>query len=137
MQLRLLENTDAPLQNLLHTLKYATATNPDAVIRCAACLQIVTSNRERFEISGASEHLYTNPHGFRFHIICYREAPGCLTAGEPTCLHTWFPGYDWCYALCGNCRIHLGWHYSMDDGGCFYGLIKDRLTETPPSRVDN
>ena len=137
MRLRLLENTDAPLQNLLHQLKYATATDPDAAIRCAACLQTVTSNRERCEILGASEHLYTNPHGFRFHIICYREAPGCLNTGEPTRQHTWFQGYDWCYALCGNCHTHLGWHYTADESGRFYGLIKDRLIESPSSRVGN
>lgn len=135
--MRLLENTDtSPMHALLHKLKYAHAADPDAPVCCAVCLQPITSNRNRIEIQGASEHVYTNPHGFSFHIICYREAAGCLRVGEPTLLHTWFTGYDWCYALCGSCRAHLGWHYA---GGSdqFYGLIRDRLVETPASRIDN
>ncbi|HEX5057593.1 MAG TPA: cereblon family protein [Gammaproteobacteria bacterium] len=137
IRLRLLEKTGSPLQNLLHKLKYAAMTDPDAAIRCAACLQTITSHRERFEIGGASEHFHTNPQGLRFHIICYREARGCRNMGEPTGLHTWFPGYDWCYALCGNCHAHLGWYYSAANGGGFYGLIKDRLLENPAPRAGN
>jgi hypothetical protein len=134
--LRLLENTDQPLQSLLHRLKHAQAADPDAVVCCAACLRTITSNRERIEIQGGSEHICTNPQGFRFHIVCYREAGGCRREGEATAMHTWFSGYDWCYALCGGCHAQLGWHYSGQSGH-FYGLIKDRLVETPASRIDN
>lgn len=135
--MRLLENTDSsPLQDLLHRLKYAETADPDALVRCAACLRTVTSNRERIEVQGASEHIYTNPQGFRFHIVCFREAVGCLSLGEPTAMHTWFAGYDWCYALCAGCRAHLGWHYT-GGGDHFFGLIKDRLIESPASRLDN
>lgn len=129
MLIRLLEKNDpSPLRSLLHSLKHEEIADPDAMVCCAACLQAVTSNRFRIEIHGASEHIYTNPHGFRFQIVCYREAAGCICEGTPTSMHTWFPGYDWCYALCGNCRLHLGWQYNAPGGG-FYGLIKDRLVE--------
>jgi hypothetical protein len=70
----------------------------------------------------------------RFHIICYREAAGCAREGTPTSLHTWFAGYDWCYALCGNCDNHLGWHYNASGRDQFYGLIKDRLVESPAAQ---
>jgi hypothetical protein len=133
--MRLLENTDSsPLKGLLHKLKYAPATDPDAMVCCAACLQVVTSDQERIEIQGGSEHVYTNPHGFQFHVICYRDATGCIQEGSPTSLHTWFAGYDWCYALCGNCGGHLGWHYNAQDRSPFYGLIKDRLVENRAAR---
>jgi hypothetical protein len=135
--MRLLENTDAPpLQGLLRRLKRMEAADPEARLRCAACLQPVTSNNERIEVGGACEHECTNPNGFRFHIICFRGASGCRHEGIPTSMHTWFAGYDWCYALCANCRIHLGWHYA-NGGDCFYGLIKDRLIENPASRPGN
>lgn len=133
--MRFLEKTDgSPLQGLLHKLKYAAASDPDVLLYCAACLRNITSNRERIEVQGASEHVYANPHGFRFHIVCFREADGCLNHGEPVALHTWFAGYDWCYALCRGCRTHLGWYYTNGDRG-FYGLIKDRLVENsaPPA----
>lgn len=135
--MRLLENTDAtPLQGLLHRLMYAEAVDPDAAVCCAACLHLITSNKERIDIQGGSEHEYTNPHGFRFHIICFREAAGCLREGEATSMHTWFAGYAWCYALCGGCHAHLGWHYA-GASDYFYGLIKDRLVEFPAPRIGN
>ncbi len=86
MNMRLLEKTDAsPLEGLLHKLKYAEMTDPDAVVCCAACLWVVTAIRHRVEIQGANEHTYINPHGFRFHIICYREAPARVSRFP--CIH--------------------------------------------------
>jgi hypothetical protein len=133
--MRLLEDTGpAPLHSLLHKLKYGEKINPDAAVCCAACLCAVTSNKARFEIQGSIEHVCINPHGFRFHIVCFREAPGCVLEGTPTSLHSWFSGYDWRYALCGNCRMHLGWHYNASGGAAFHGLIKDRLIEKPAAQ---
>jgi hypothetical protein len=133
--MRLLEKTrSSPLQGLLHKLQYAAAIDPDAAVCCAACLQAVTSNKERVEIQGGTEHVHINPHGLRFHIICYREAAGCVQEGTSTSLHTWFAGYDWCYAICGNCAGHLGWHYNAPGRDRFYGLIKDRLVESRAAR---
>jgi hypothetical protein len=135
--IRLLEKSrGSPRQSLLHKLGNADlpgqTTEPDAILRCTACGQAVTSNHYRIEVEGASEHVYTNPQGFRFHIVCFREAAGCLCEGEPTPIHSWFTGYDWCYALCLSCRAHLGWHYAGGDR--FYGLIRDRLVESPSTR---
>ena len=61
-----------------------------------------------------------------YRIGCFRRAPGCAQAGEPTFEYTWFPGHSWRLALCAGCRAHLGWAFQ---GGqdAFFGLILDRL----------
>lgn len=76
-------------------------------------------------MQGGHEHVFTNPHGYRFRIACYGRAPGCRGEGEWTAEHTWFAGCRWRYALCRACGLHLGWEY----GGAanFFGLIRNRL----------
>ncbi|HEY3486961.1 MAG TPA: cereblon family protein [Gammaproteobacteria bacterium] len=127
--MRFLETTDVPpLQSVLHQLKYAITADPDAEICCAACSQSITHNKERIEIQGGSEHVFTNASGFTFYIICYRQAPGCIQTGIPTAEYSWFGDYTWCYAVCGNCGVQLGWYY-IGSNRSFHGLIKNRLIE--------
>lgn len=83
------------------------------------------------EVNGAHEHTFRNPAGYSFHVVCYSEAPGSLRAGEPTSLASWFPGYEWCYALCGECHTHLGWWFESRDEASFAGLIATRLVRPP------
>lgn len=94
---------------------------------CAQCRHPITHQDERIRVSGAHEHTCTNPHGFTFHIGCFRAASGCAASGEATLEHTWFAGYAWKVALCANCGMQLGWRYEAPEDR-FYGLILDRLT---------
>lgn len=98
----------------------------EPALLCARCRHTITQERERIAVSGAAEHDVVNPHGFRFHIGCFRHAPGCTPTGDATTEYTWFPGYAWRLAQCGQCRAHLGWHYTAQ-GDSFFGLILDRL----------
>jgi hypothetical protein len=95
---------------------------------CFACGLTITTLRERISAGGAHEHTFTNPGGYVYRIGCFRRAPGCVRAGEPTREFSWFPGYAWRYALCSGCRAHLGWAFLGGEDE-FYGLILDRLTE--------
>ncbi len=94
---------------------------------CAPCGAPITVQSARCEVQGRHEHRCTNPLGVRFNIGCFGSAPGCVTSGAPTLAHTWFAGYAWTIALCGQCRTHLGWHF-QSPGDAFYGLILARLT---------
>jgi hypothetical protein len=78
------------------------------------------------DVGGAHRHSFVNPAGVTFEIGCFREAPGCMVEGEPTTELTWFAGFAWSYALCANCRAHLGWCYE-GEGARFFGLILARL----------
>ena len=101
----------------------------DGSVCCATCNYVITKNDQRIAVQGAHTHEFTNPHGIRFRIGCFRQAPGCVHVGEATQDWTWFRGYDWCLANCASCFSHLGWHYLNDAQNGFYGLILSRLRE--------
>jgi hypothetical protein len=92
---------------------------------CAACTTRVTDEDAAIDVGGAHRHRCVNPAGETFEIGCFAAAPGCIVDGEPTLEATWFAGFAWSYAVCANCRAHLGWCYEGD--GRFFGLILTRL----------
>lgn len=102
----------------------------DRRLYCIRCRHQVTHEDERIPMRGGNEHTFTNPHGFVFHIGCFRNARGCAPVGTPTLEHTWFPGYAWRIALCASCETHLGWGFGAA-ADRFYGLIVDRLSTSP------
>ncbi len=95
---------------------------------CIFCANIISSPENALEINGRHHHTFTNPSGITFCIGSFSEAPGCNTAGEPTTEFTWFPGFQWSFALCSRCRAHMGWFYQSGMSS-FYGLILDNLKE--------
>lgn len=103
-----------------------TVPQPDRVVRCRACGHAITRPGAALEVEGAHEHTFRNPAGYSFHVLCYREAPGCLCVGTATTQDTWFPGYAWSFALCEECHEHLGWRYARASEA-FFGLIATRL----------
>ena len=107
----------------------SVATEPERNWFCRYCGTIITADSERVERGGDFRHAFTNPGGNVFGIGCFADAPGCVVVGKRTREHTWFHGYDWCYALCSGCASHLGWHYRGRRRDTFFGLILDRLIE--------
>lgn len=99
---------------------------PSRLWWCAACTTRIARDDARIERSGAHRHRLVNPAGALFELGCFAAAPGCVVDGEPTTEHTWFAGFAWSYALCANCRDHLGWCFE-GDGARFFGLILTRL----------
>ena len=95
---------------------------------CGDCGAVITDLRHGFPVDGSFEHTFINPGGYAFRIGCFREAPGCFHAGEPTAEHSWFKGTRWHYAVCASCVAHLGWYYLSGGERGFYGLILDRLS---------
>lgn len=98
------------------------------MILCANCRHEITTTAEKIEIAGGHRHTFANPHGIVFDIGCFRSAPGCRQTGFLIPEFSWFAGYQWQIALCGNCRVHLGWLFvSGRNDAFFHGLILDRL----------
>jgi hypothetical protein len=99
---------------------------------CATCHNLITNQDDRISIQGAQEHTFTNPHGYVFHIGCFGDTRGCSYVGERMSAWSWFRGYTWRIALCGECNTHLGWLFEAAETR-FYGLILNRLTSSAPS----
>ncbi len=99
-------------------------------IICKGCGHPITAAKFRTERNGKQLHTFFNPQGILFEIGCFVKAPGCMVQGAPTTEFSWFPGYAWHYAHCGNCLEHLGWQFLVADGqGGFFGLILPKLIE--------
>jgi hypothetical protein len=95
------------------------------VVRCRACGHAIARSEDA--IAGESALTFTNPHGLVFSIRRFTSASGCLTIGEPTFEHTWFPGCAWQVALCRACSVHVGWKFTGSAG--FFGLIVTRIED--------
>ena len=102
--------------------------SPIEAIYCRACGRVVTSRDRKIEVQGSHTHTFFNPAGIVFELGCYSLAPGCQRAGVATSNFTWFAGYSWRYALCRQCRGHLGWFFATA-GNSFFGLIPANLIE--------
>ena len=100
-------------------------------IYCGTCSAVIGNNRDRIEVNGSHDHRFTNPYGFLFHVGCFSEALGCSIAGTPEAADSWFMGFQWRIAACGDCQRHLGWYFDRvtpgSEGEFFYGLILDRI----------
>ncbi len=103
-------------------------TEEERTIICRLCRHVITTPDTMVPMNGILNHIFTNPAGVTYTIACFSSARGCVTTGEPTLDYTWFPGFQWSYALCAGCFSHLGWHYRARESS-FYGLILDRITE--------
>jgi hypothetical protein len=96
-------------------------------VYCASCSHVITHIDHRIEVGERHQHHFVNPHGYRFHVACYREALGCTVSGTPVAADTWFPRYRWRHALCEECSTHLGWFFANADNHSFFGLIVDNI----------
>lgn len=99
---------------------------PGAPLCCARCGHVITRERDRTTVNGRYTHTRVNPSGFVFHFGCFARAEGCLVVGPPTIEASWFPGFAWQYAMCAECKTHLGWSFRGESD--FLGLVLDRLT---------
>ncbi|MBF0342439.1 MAG: hypothetical protein HQL95_15950 [Magnetococcales bacterium] len=103
-------------------------TLPDPPLRCAFCSHPITHPSQRIEIASSHEHTFFNPHGHLFHLGCFRQARGCITTDHQSMEFTWFKGYAWTLAGCGQCLRHLGWKF-QNNADHFFALILNRMKE--------
>jgi len=65
---------------------------------CTRCLNRVAHERDRFCIDGNDEFLFSNPEGFRFHIVTFSETCGCRENGA---------AYSGIHVVSGPCLVLL------------------------------
>jgi hypothetical protein len=101
----------------------------DQWVICKQCGQRLARTSDRTLVNGAHRHTFANPSGIVFEIGCYVNVSGCGLAGPPSTEFTWFSGHSWRIAVCAKCLVHLGWMFVSSQGGLFFGLILDRISE--------
>lgn len=103
--------------------KSSVSLNP---ILCKSCGAIITFHEEKKVVNGTHNHTFFNPAGIVFELGCFANAQGCRVTGQPTDEFTWFHGFVWLFALCSQCKAHLGWQFRGADSS-FFGLILKEL----------
>lgn len=102
---------------------------------CVRCGAPVTRGRWEMSMNGGFEHVFFNPAGIVFRVLCFKEAPGATAVGAASGQFTWFKGYLWRIAACTGCDLHLGWRFEGAEAPrVFFGLIKDSLTTRSPGQ---
>lgn len=95
--------------------------------RCRNCHYKIALQSDKISINNADTHIFENPAGIFYRVVCFANAPGAITISDYTEENTWFTGCIWSITLCRSCNNHLGWHY-ISGSREFFGLIADRLT---------
>jgi hypothetical protein len=108
-----------------------TEDTTDDALYCAECGHLITRTRWAISMDG-HERVFINPAGRVFRVCCFSEAPGASDVGAFTSEHTWFPGFEWNFAICTACSTHIGWQFlAQDRSKSFLGLMKTALTARP------
>ena len=97
---------------------------------CRQCGNRIVPSDFQIAIQGLYRHVFANPSGIIFEILCFSQAGGYSFSGVPSNDFAWFAGYSWRIVVCIRCLIHLGWFFSNQLGGHFFGLITGRLRLT-------
>lgn len=95
-------------------------------ILCAVCKNVITHRVFQILVDDQWRHVFANPHGIVFEIVCFGQAGGVSLFSPPSNDFSWFPGYSWRVAGCSDCGTHLGWQFVSRDH-YFYGLILEKL----------
>lgn len=103
-----------------------TADLEPARVVCAACGHRLTTRDRAIEVDGRHDHRCVNPSGFTYDIVCFSEAPGVTSVGEPDTWFSWFRGAAWQISVCGGCHVHVGWRFSGRKAP-FFALIVERI----------
>jgi len=113
----------------------ATGGNGNKAYLCLNCNLAITYSDRLLAVSGSKRHSYVNPAELTCEFLTFSSCPGGMTLGLPTEQYSWFSGYSWCLAVCGNCHNHLGWHYrrlSESEGPTeFWGILINQIRSFP------
>lgn len=105
-----------------------TFSPEDDRILCARCQAEITRRCWQVVRGGQLSHMFLNPAGHAFEVICFSQAQGVQPVGAAILEATWFSGYTWRVSVCAHCSQHIGWLYEAVSGtDAFFGLIRPRL----------
>lgn len=110
-----------------------TQTERRRSIRCRRCDHEISDAAAVFSFdSDRASRVFANPHGILHEILTLRYARDLVVTSPPTTEFTWYPGYAWEIAHCGQCLAHVGWSFSAVDDqqpATFWGLRRNAIIE--------
>ncbi len=104
--------------------------------RCATCGTFIASTAWLIAINGSHDHSFVNPSGIQCNFYTFSECENILVHERLYLEHSWFAGYGWRFAHCGQCLRHLGWKYDAVkrdrslEGFC--GILIEALEASSP-----
>jgi hypothetical protein len=113
------------------TLLDGVGGNGAKAFKCTGCLHLITHSDRLIRVIGTDRHSFVNPAGVECDFYTFSTCAGAVALGEETTAHTWFVGYRWRMAFCGECARHLGWHYVCLSQSAlphdFWGILVSRM----------
>lgn len=104
------------------------------IIKCRYCkLEIAKRSDVVAMSSDGPLGTYVNPHGYVHATITVKNATGLALEGSPSKVQSWFPGYAWTIAACGECDSNIGWLFSTTkkhlQPKSFWGIRSCRIAD--------
>ena len=83
------------------------------ILCCRRCNSEIGAQKDIFSMSTEGpQNAYVNTGGYVHNTLTLKTAKGLRLVGEPSTEFSWFPGYAWTIAQCGNCDTHIGWKFT-------------------------
>ncbi|KQK09687.1 protein cereblon isoform X3 [Brachypodium distachyon] len=111
------------------------------LMRCRNCLVLIARRSDMVVISnGCPVGAYVKPFDGAQEMITVYNASGLALYGNPSEVHSWFPGYTWTIALCAACESNIGWLFSAAKKNLvpksFWGIRSSQILDDTQSAQD-
>ncbi|RWR78255.1 ATP-dependent protease La domain-containing protein [Cinnamomum micranthum f. kanehirae] len=107
------------------------------LIRCRRCRTVIAKRTDMVVMSSDGPcNAYVNSGGYVHGVVTVSSANGLSLWGSPSKEHSWFPGYAWTIANCGNCGSNIGWLFTATkkklQPKSFWGIQSIKVADDMP-----
>ncbi|XP_062180442.1 uncharacterized protein LOC133884879 [Phragmites australis] len=104
------------------------------LIKCRNCQSLIAKRSDMVVMSTDGPlGAYVNPYGCVHETITVSNATGLALVGNPSKVHSWFPGYSWTIASCSACESHIGWLFKATKKNLrpksFWGIRSSQIAD--------
>uniref|UniRef100_A0A0E0L4T0 Protein cereblon n=1 Tax=Oryza punctata TaxID=4537 RepID=A0A0E0L4T0_ORYPU len=104
------------------------------LIKCRCCKSLIAKRSDMVVMSTDGPlGAYVNPYGFVHETITVSKATGLALDGNPSTVHSWFPGYSWTMASCADCESNIGWLFKATKKNLrpksFWGIRSSQIAD--------
>ncbi|RLM93822.1 uncharacterized protein C2845_PM08G25200 [Panicum miliaceum] len=104
------------------------------IIRCRNCLTSIARRSDMVMISSVDA---IGSYSSVKEMITVHSVTSLALRGDPSKVHSWFPGYTWTIALCAACESNIGWLFRADEKNLhpksFWGIRNSQISDNTQS----